>query len=129
MKTLDPLDVEILMALQGDGRASMAEIGKEIGLSASAVTRRLEKLEADRVILGYAPFLYRLDVTTQKVTSTVLPTLDAAPLAGDQSPGVTERRDWWLIDAKGTAQCLTAAIKEPPTRRQHYPPRPPNYSS
>jgi dipeptidyl aminopeptidase/acylaminoacyl peptidase len=92
--------------------------------------------------LGYAggrdqpPRLYRLDVTTQKVTSTVLPALDAAPivretaeiewtgkrelliyaapLAGDQRPGVTVRRDWWLIDAKGAAQCLTAAIKEPP---------------
>jgi dipeptidyl aminopeptidase/acylaminoacyl peptidase len=92
--------------------------------------------------LGYAggrdqpPRLYRLDVTTQKVTSTVLPALDAAPivretaeiewtgkrelliyaapLAGDQRPGVTAHRDWWLIDAKGAAKCLTAAIKEPP---------------
>jgi Lrp/AsnC family leucine-responsive transcriptional regulator len=57
MKDLDPFDVEILTTLQDDGRASMAEIGEKIGLSASAVTRRLEKLEADRVILGYAALL------------------------------------------------------------------------
>jgi Lrp/AsnC family transcriptional regulator, leucine-responsive regulatory protein len=57
MKNVDQLDVEILTILQHDGRASMAEIGAEIGLSASAVTRRLEKLEGDRVILGYAPLL------------------------------------------------------------------------
>jgi Lrp/AsnC family leucine-responsive transcriptional regulator len=53
MNNLDPLDVEILTLMQLDGRASMAEIGGKIGLSASAVTRRLEKLEGDRVILGY----------------------------------------------------------------------------
>jgi Lrp/AsnC family transcriptional regulator, leucine-responsive regulatory protein len=57
MKTLDPLDVEILTILQGNGRAGMAEIGEEIGLSASAVTRRLEKLEGDRIILGYTALL------------------------------------------------------------------------
>jgi Lrp/AsnC family transcriptional regulator, leucine-responsive regulatory protein len=74
MKTLDPLDVEILVALQGDGRASMAEIGKEIGLSASAVTRRLEKLEADRVILGYAPLL-NLKSVGLKMTAFVTVTL------------------------------------------------------
>jgi Lrp/AsnC family transcriptional regulator, leucine-responsive regulatory protein len=37
MKALDPMDVDILTILQVDGRASMAEIGEEIGLSASAV--------------------------------------------------------------------------------------------
>jgi len=57
MKNLDPLDVNILTILQGDGRASMAEIGAKIGLSASAVTRRLEKLEGDQVILGYTALL------------------------------------------------------------------------
>jgi DNA-binding Lrp family transcriptional regulator len=35
MKTLDALDVDILSALQGDGRARMADISERIGLSAS----------------------------------------------------------------------------------------------
>ena len=74
MKTLDRMDVEILMALQGDGRASMAEIGEDIGLSASAVTRRLEKLEADRVILGYAALLNHKAVGL-KMTAFVTVTL------------------------------------------------------
>ena len=74
MKTLDRMDVEILMALQDDGRASMAEIGEEIGLSASAVTRRLERLEADRVILGYAALLNHKAVGL-KMTAFVTVTL------------------------------------------------------
>lgn len=74
MKGLDPLDVEILVALQVDGRASMAEIGEKIGLSASAVTRRLERLEADRVILGYAALLNHKAVGL-KMTAFVTVTL------------------------------------------------------
>jgi Lrp/AsnC family leucine-responsive transcriptional regulator len=74
MKTLDRMDVEILMALQDDGRASMAAIGEEIGLSASAVTRRLEKLEADRVIVGYAALLNHKAVGL-KMTAFVTVTL------------------------------------------------------
>jgi len=88
MKTLDPLDVAILTALQGDGRASMAEIGERIGLSASAVTRRLEKLESDRVILGYTAMLNHkamglkmtafVTVTLVKQTEDIIDTFEKA---------------------------------------------------
>ena len=74
MNTLDPLDVAILTKLQGDGRASMVEIAEQIGLSASAVTRRLERLEADRVILGYAATLNHKAVGL-KMTAFVTVTL------------------------------------------------------
>lgn len=53
MEHLDKTDLEILRALQASGRATMAEIGHGVGLSASAVTRRVERLEADGVIRGY----------------------------------------------------------------------------
>ena len=91
MKTLDRMDVEILMALQDDGRASMAEIGEEIGLSASAVTRRLERLEADRVILGYAALLNHkavglkmtafVTVTLTKQSEEIIETFERAIIA------------------------------------------------
>ena len=74
MKTLDPLDVEILTILQLDGRASMAEVGGRIGLSASAVMRRLERLEGDRVILGYTALLSHKAVGL-KMTAFVTVTL------------------------------------------------------
>jgi Lrp/AsnC family leucine-responsive transcriptional regulator len=57
MKSFDQFDIDILTMLQANGRASMAEIGEHIGLSASAVTRRMDKLESDRVIVGYAALL------------------------------------------------------------------------
>ncbi len=57
MQWCDRLNIEILLALQANGRASMAEIGERIGLSASAVTRRVDSLEGDQIILGYTAVL------------------------------------------------------------------------
>jgi DNA-binding Lrp family transcriptional regulator len=51
---LDPTDERIVGYLLRDGRASFAEIGAEVGLSAPAVKRRVDKLRADGVIKGYA---------------------------------------------------------------------------
>lgn len=49
----DAFDRKILTALAGEGRLTAVELGSRIGLSASAVTRRLQALEADGVIRGY----------------------------------------------------------------------------
>lgn len=50
---LDGIDREIVDLLLRDGRRSLAELGKVIGLSAPAVKRRLDRLEAEGVITGY----------------------------------------------------------------------------
>lgn len=52
--TLDRTDLRILALLQRNGRATNAEIAESISLSASACLRRIQKLEADGVIAGYA---------------------------------------------------------------------------
>ena len=52
--TLDRTDLRILALLQGNGRATNAEIAESVSLSASACLRRVQKLEADGVIAGYA---------------------------------------------------------------------------
>ena len=52
--TLDRTDLRILALLQGNGRATNAEIAESVNLSASACLRRIQKLEADGVIAGYA---------------------------------------------------------------------------
>lgn len=57
MKPLDDLNRKILLELQKNARISNAEIGRRIGLSAPAVAERIEKLEADGVILGYQPVI------------------------------------------------------------------------
>ena len=51
---LDRTDLRILALLQGNGRATNAEIAESVSLSASACLRRIQRLEADGVIAGYA---------------------------------------------------------------------------
>jgi Lrp/AsnC family leucine-responsive transcriptional regulator len=51
---LDAIDRRILAALQRDGRMTYDELAGAVGLSASAVLRRVRRLEAAGVITGYA---------------------------------------------------------------------------
>ncbi len=50
---LDTLDKEILRLLEQNGRCSYAQIGREIGLSPSAVAERVQSLEDEGIITGY----------------------------------------------------------------------------
>jgi len=50
---MDTLDKRILKILQGNARESFAHIGKEVGLSAPAVGKRVRLLEEEGVIEGY----------------------------------------------------------------------------
>ncbi|WP_353349310.1 Lrp/AsnC family transcriptional regulator [Aquicoccus sp. SU-CL01552] len=50
---MDHTDRRILAVLEGNARTSAAEIGRQIGLSRTAVQDRLSKLEASGVIRGY----------------------------------------------------------------------------
>ncbi len=49
----DPLNRQILGELQADGRITFAELGRRVGLSAPAVTERVQRLEREGVITGY----------------------------------------------------------------------------
>ncbi len=51
--TLNKLDAAILHILQADGRCTYDVIGAEIGLSASAVLRRVKAMEAAGIITRY----------------------------------------------------------------------------
>lgn len=50
----DQTDARILEALQRDGRASYAELAREVSMSASAVAERVRRLEESGVISGYS---------------------------------------------------------------------------
>ena len=50
---LDPVDLQILAVLQKDARTPNAEIGRRVGLVASAIFQRLRKLEKLGVIQGH----------------------------------------------------------------------------
>ncbi|MFI0898226.1 Lrp/AsnC family transcriptional regulator [Streptomyces sp. NPDC020983] len=52
--SLDATDWKLLEALQRDGRASYAELGRTVAMSPSAVTERVRRLEEAGVITGYS---------------------------------------------------------------------------
>ena len=50
----DELDKRIVAALVDDARATFAELGAEVGLSAPAVKRRVDRLRASGAITGFS---------------------------------------------------------------------------
>lgn len=54
---MDIIDVRILELLQQNARISVSEISKNVNLSLSAVSERLKKLEASKVIKSYTIIL------------------------------------------------------------------------
>ena len=50
---LDDVNLRLLGELQADARLSLAELGRRVGLSAPAVTERLQRLRDTGVITGY----------------------------------------------------------------------------
>ena len=50
---MDKFDDQILSLLKHDARASVTDIARQVNLSRSAVTARIQKLEQENVILGY----------------------------------------------------------------------------
>lgn len=50
---LDATDLEIVELLREDARRTLADVGQRVSLSAPAVKRRVDRLERERVIVGY----------------------------------------------------------------------------
>ena len=51
---IDPVDQAILSALGRNARHTLSEIGAQVNLSPPAVKRRIDRLEATGVIVGYS---------------------------------------------------------------------------
>ncbi len=83
---LDGRDRDILAALLDDGRATYADIGARVGLSASTVHDRVRKLEHAGVIRGY-----RAVVDTQALGLMVTALIAATPLDPRQPDDLPER--------------------------------------
>jgi Lrp/AsnC family transcriptional regulator, leucine-responsive regulatory protein len=52
-RPLDSIDRKIVAILQESAKRTFADIGADVGLSATAVKRRVDRLEGDGVIVGY----------------------------------------------------------------------------
>ena len=53
MESLSKTDIKILSLLQKDGRMSVAEVGRRVGLTPSPCADRIKRLEGKGVITGY----------------------------------------------------------------------------
>ena len=53
-RTMDAIDQQIVALLRQDARRSFQSIGSRVSLSAPAVKRRVDRLEAEGVIRGYS---------------------------------------------------------------------------
>ncbi len=57
MRRIDDLDERVLACLTRDARATYAQIGDEVGLSAPAVKRRVDRLLDEGVIRGFTTII------------------------------------------------------------------------
>lgn len=83
---VDERDLDILAALQDDARATYADVGQRVGLSASAVHDRVRKLEHAGVIRGY-----RAVVDPEALGLSVTALIAATPLDPQQPDDLPER--------------------------------------
>jgi Lrp/AsnC family leucine-responsive transcriptional regulator len=83
---LDGRDLDIVAALQEDARATYADIGRRVGLSASSVHERVRKLERTRVIRAY-----RADVDPEALGLFVTALIAVTPLDPTQPDDLPDR--------------------------------------
>jgi Lrp/AsnC family transcriptional regulator, leucine-responsive regulatory protein len=72
---IDKIDVAILEALQENARISLAELGRQIGLSQPAMSERVKRLEERGIITGYGA---RIDVEVLGLGMTAIIRLKTA---------------------------------------------------
>ena len=72
---LDGLDIRILNALQADNRVTAEALARTLPLSASAITRRLQRLRAGGVIAAEAAVLSEA-VTAGRISALILVQLE-----------------------------------------------------
>ncbi len=63
---MDDLDHRLIALLRGNARASVASLGKQLGVARGTVQNRMAKLEADGTIVGYTVRL-KPDVQEQHI--------------------------------------------------------------
>jgi Lrp/AsnC family leucine-responsive transcriptional regulator len=96
---VDRKDLAIVSALQRDARATYADVGKKVGLSASSVHDRVRKLEDRGVIHGYGASV-NAEALGLAVTALVS-VMPLDPKQPDDLPerveGFTEIEDCWSV--------------------------------
>jgi Lrp/AsnC family transcriptional regulator, leucine-responsive regulatory protein len=121
-KTLDDVNLAILAELQANPRMPMAELGRQIGMSAPATAERVQRLERAGIIAGY-----QLDIDPAAVGLPVTAFARIRPMPGSlpkiaelaaKTPQVTE---CYRITGD---DCFLLKLHTPHDRRPGIRPRP-----
>jgi Lrp/AsnC family transcriptional regulator, leucine-responsive regulatory protein len=96
----DERDLDILAALQEDARATYSEVGRRVGLSASAVHERVRKLERTGAIRGY-----RAIVDPEALGLFVTALIAVSPLDPTQPDDLPDR----VRDFREVEDCFSVA--------------------
>jgi Lrp/AsnC family leucine-responsive transcriptional regulator len=97
---LDARDLEIVAALQEDGRATYSDVARRVGLSASSVHDRVRKLEQLGVIRGY-----RAEIDAEAVGLFVTAIVAVMPLDPKQPDDLPGR----VVEFAEVEDCLSVA--------------------
>ena len=97
---LDDVDRTLVHALREDGRATLAALAAQSGLSLSAVQARVRKLEGRGVITGY-----RAVVDAEALGLPITAFVEITPLDQSQEDDAPER----LRDVPGIESCYSVA--------------------
>lgn len=97
---LDDRDLQIIAALQEDARATYADVGRRVGLSASSVHERVRKLEQGGVIRGY-----RAVVDPEALGLYVTALVAAIPLDPTQPDDLPDR----VVEFDEVVDCFSVA--------------------
>ena len=94
---LDATELEILEALQLDGRMTNAELAKRVGLSDSPCFRRVKRLEQEGIIRRYAAVVDQTQLGLE-VTAFVEVTMERQPDAATEEFHARVRDDPHIIE-------------------------------
>lgn len=72
MKMIDEIDKKIIQDLIRNARISCSEIARQVGLSDVAISKRIRRLEENRVILRYTTIVDPIKIGYSKVSYTGL---------------------------------------------------------
>jgi Lrp/AsnC family leucine-responsive transcriptional regulator len=100
---MEPLDRHIVQVLAQDGRISFADLGRQVGLSTSAVHQRVKRLEERGIITGY-----RAVVDYPKVGLPLTALMSVKPFDPAAEDDVPER----LHDIEEIVACWSVAGDE-----------------
>ena len=110
---VDDLDARIVAALLKNGRASYAVIGDEVGLSAPAVKRRVDRLRTAGAIIGFSARVDPAAMGWMMIgLGTFMMVLMFVPaiMAGLTGYYLRKRKHWKFCIVASAIQCIHAPL-------------------